>query len=64
MGFGEGRIPWTAVFDYASRLELSSDDFEDLWQLISLMDIEYLKYQQAKADQKRKAEEAAGKRGT
>jgi len=53
IGMGEGRIPWTAAYDYAERMDLDSDEFEDLWVLVSLMDAEYLKYRLKQAESKR-----------
>lgn len=48
LGMGEGRIPWTAAFQYAENMGLDHDEFEDLWVLVSFMDAAYLKFRQEK----------------
>lgn len=45
IGMAAGRIPWTAVSQYArEQAELTDpDDIDDFWFLIDVMDREYLK---------------------
>lgn len=43
-GMSEGRIPWIAAHDYAERLGLDADEFEDLWMLVNALDACYLKH--------------------
>jgi hypothetical protein len=54
IGMGEGRIPWHSAYQYAQALELDSEEFEDLWVLVSFMDAAYLKFRAAQADAGRK----------
>lgn len=54
LGMAEGRIPWTAAYQYADNIGLDPDEFEDLWVLVSLMDAAYLKFRAAKAEAGRK----------
>lgn len=52
LGMSEGRIPWTAAFQYGQALDMSAEEFEDLWILVSLMDAAYLTYRKSQADKK------------
>lgn len=54
LGMAEGRIPWNAAFQYGQNMGLDSEEFEDLWILVSFMDAEYLKYRQKQADTARR----------
>lgn len=61
IGMAEGRIPWTAVSQYARDHELSSADLDDLWTLVCALDTVYLKHQQKRSkinETKGKAPEA------
>ncbi len=42
---GEGRIPWTAVNDYAKRYGLLDREFDMLWELLYRADGAYLTWQ-------------------
>lgn len=52
IGMMEGRIPWTAAYDYAQRMGLDDEEFEDLWVLVSYMDAEYIRFRQKQAETK------------
>ena len=54
LGMSEGRIPWTAAYQYANNLGLDPDEFEDMWVLVSYMDAAYLKFRQTKSEAARK----------
>ena len=54
LGMAEGRIPWTAAFQYGQSLGLDPEEFEELWILVSYMDAAYLKYRQAQSENARK----------
>lgn len=56
IGFGEGRIPWTAVEQYADSLGLQGDQREDLHHHMTEMDMVYLEWsaKKTKEDAKRK----------
>jgi len=58
IGFEEGRIPWTAVHQYAQFKELSSQEERELWEIVAALDLCYLK---ARAD-KAKIEADRGKK--
>ena len=49
VGMGEGRIPWTSAHEYARRMGMDEEEFEDLWMLVCLMDGAYLKYRAEKS---------------
>lgn len=61
VGMSEGRIPWTAAAEYARHMEMSSEEFEDLWALVSSMDGAYLTWQNNKQEQRRKTEAMKGR---
>lgn len=49
LGFGaEGRVPWTAVAQYADRYGLDEEDLDLLWTLVCELDSCYHKFQQKK----------------
>ena len=54
LGMSEGRIPWTAAFQFGQNMDMDEDEFEDLWILVSYMDAEYLKFRHAQAENARK----------
>lgn len=45
----EGRIPWTAVNDYAVRYGLDEEELDILWTLVCEMDTVYIRHQQKRA---------------
>lgn len=61
LGMSEGRIPWTAVWDYGDKMGLDEEEIEDLWMLVSLLDGEYLKLRQKQAENRRAADQMAAK---
>jgi len=60
-GMSEGRIPWTAVAQYADRYGLDDEEMDLLWTLVCEMDSVYLKYQQKKGKIKSAADKDAKK---
>lgn len=46
---GEGRIPWLAVNEYARRHHLNDFEFDELWEVVRLLDDVYTDAQAAKA---------------
>jgi hypothetical protein len=52
IGMDEGRIPWTAAYQYACDLDLDAEEFEDMWAMISYMDTAYIKHQRKKQPSK------------
>jgi hypothetical protein len=49
VGMTEGRIPWTAVDQYATRYALEEDEMDILWTLVCEMDTVYIRHQQKRA---------------
>jgi hypothetical protein len=54
LGMSEGRIPWTAAYQYGQNMGLDPDEFTDLWILVSYMDAEYLKVRHQQAENARR----------
>lgn len=54
LGMAEGRIPWTAAFQFAQNMEMDPEEFEDLWILVSYMDAAYLKKRHEQSENARK----------
>ncbi len=54
LGMQEGRIPWTAAFQYGQDNGLDHEEFEDMWILVSFMDAAYLKVRAQQAENARK----------
>lgn len=52
VGMAEGRIPWTAVREYALHCGLDEIEFDILWELITRVDAAYLEWQSKRADKK------------
>ena len=50
VGWGEGSIPWTAVYAFAQAHRLPEEELDFLWFLIERLDSEYTRYQRAKAE--------------
>jgi len=48
IGMSEGQIPWTAIDRYASRYEMTEDDYERFLTLIRIVDAEYIRYRAKK----------------
>lgn len=49
LGLGaEGRVPWTAVAQYADRYGLDEEEMDLLWTLVCEMDSAYLRHAQKK----------------
>lgn len=44
IGFGEGPIPWTAIFDYCERLGIIGDQRDDMFYHIRSLDNAYLEH--------------------
>lgn len=65
MGVSEGRIPWTAVNEYAYRYKLSDQEFDELWEIVSKLDVVYTNFRagQAKIDKSRIGAKQPPKRG-
>lgn len=59
-GFSIGPIPWTAVDRYAHRHELSNEEFDLLWAIISHVDNTYLGLLNEKANPKKDEFETRG----
>lgn len=55
LGMSEGRIPWTAAFQYGQAQGMADDEFEELWILVSYMDAAYLNYREKQAAARRAA---------
>lgn len=51
IGFDVGPIPFTAVSEYASRYDITGEQFHVFWALIKQMDAAYLKH---RADSRKK----------
>ncbi len=49
-GMGDGPIPWNRAADYADRLEMDDEDFDEFWFFLTRMDECWLEFQ----DRKRK----------
>lgn len=47
-----GDIPWTAVMEYADRLELDQEMRHDTWILVRSMNLAEMDYQSKKAEKK------------
>jgi hypothetical protein len=49
-GMGDGPIPWDRAMQYADRLTMDDEEWEDFWFIVSRLDETWLDYQ----DKKRK----------
>lgn len=54
IGFGEGPIPWTAIYMYCQAHEIEGEQQEDMFYHIQQMDSTYLEFKAKKAEQRSK----------
>ena len=45
---GDGPIPWDRAMQYAERLDLDDEEWEDFWFYVSRLDETWLDYQAKK----------------
>lgn len=50
IGMGFGRIPWTAIAEYAMAHEYDPDQTDRLFRFVRVLDEAYLKYHRQQAD--------------
>lgn len=62
IGMAEGRIPWTAVDRYAQRYDLTDDEFDVLWDVLTAMDAAYLEWSNKESEKKAMAEKQSKQR--
>jgi hypothetical protein len=60
VGMAEGRIPWTAVKDYALYYGLDEVEFDILWELITRVDAAYLDWQSKRVAKKEPVKKSTG----
>lgn len=61
--FEGGQIPWVAVREYCDEHGLDEDQRQTLFEVISVVDIWFLEFVEARADKADRRNKSRGKRG-